>query len=608
MNLEPAEFMFILAKEIKRSFESPVILLTLKDYADGIINTLVAMRAATVQNAQPEQVAEMVNTFHLEWLQAVQDIENFKNRAKDTPKETILKTFDYTIECVKKRHKCFQRSVEQSHKPMTAEEKGLMQADLEIIGEMCEIINYALNEKQKCLSYQADKGDFYVLVMNEVEELMIWLDRLYDHLAVEFSKVLHLKMPVLPGDLVKTLQKIIDDIANSPRPEAEKDLACKDNNLDSAVRDSLSGLEMEKVIEKIKHLEDRINRLQIEDSSAVMALEHKTIYLEERLLSLQYLKFSLNCLKIQKSVVHEDGTVDEDQLHIFNHLLPRTERCRLVEQLVNLWNTAITGRDLKRQSIISIFSSNDLKEVFSDDLGHFSVDKYGRKIYTLHNDEHPYQVNEQNELVPVKDDKNVYFFDECGRYFFNDIRDRVYKAHASASEYVLNRAGLMLKVSEFEDGLEYRYDNLGRYYIDAEGVRIYKDKESNENYQHDGLGNLVQIRDTNLVPTNNTCPLEPMVTEESIYLMKTVGTALRKCIAEVVAIQPPDPIIYLADMLVKYRQSIDTNQKRLRDYEEMMAEREHIMAERPQSPSLTQSTAVCLGESVTDLNFTEYET
>lgn len=606
-NEEAVYFLFTIAKEIKRSYESPVILLTLKDYADGIFNSLVDMRAALLLNATPEQIGEIVNTFHLEWLQAVQDIENFKKRAKDTPRDIILKTIDYTMECVKKRHKYFQRYIEQIQTTMTDEQKNLMQAEIEIIGDMREIVNYALVEKQKCLRYQADKADFYVIIMSEIEELMNWLDRLNDHLAVQLIQVLDLKIPLLPGDLVKTLQQIIDEVAKCPSIEAQeavKELSSKGKRLGSAVRvNSLRGLEVAKVIEKIKHLEDRINRLKIEDSSAVMALEHKTMYLEERLQSLQNLKLSLNCLKIQRSHIREDGTVDEDELHIFNHLLPHPERCRLVEQLVKLWNCSLGG-DQSRKSIISILSAVDIKEVFSDDLGHFTVDKYGRKIYTIDDDERVYQLNEQNELVSVKDDdKHVYFYDECGRYYLNDIRERVYKAHASASEYLLHRAGFMLKVSEMGDGIEYRYDNLGRYYVNDKGVRIYKDKDSEDEYQHDGLGNLVRIRDD--IPTYNICPPEPMATDESKYLKETVGTALKKCIAEVVLVQPPDPIKYLADRLEKYRHDIDMRQNMLRDRNDMMAERDQREAEEAQPSSFTHYEPE---ESMTDFNFTEYET
>ncbi|KOB74013.1 Uncharacterized protein OBRU01_09762 [Operophtera brumata] len=607
---EPVKFMFIIAREIKRSFESPVILLTLKDYANCIFNTLITMRTAMLENAQPEEVAEIVNSFHLEWLQAVQDIENFKKRAKNTPRESILKTLDYTIECMKSRHKYFQRFVEESQKTMIQENKNMMQADIQIIGDMYEVIKYALVEKKEYLLYQADKGDFYVIIMNEVEELMNWLDIIYDHLAIQFSKVLHLKLPLLPGDLDKTLQEIIDELDNCLKPgsqEADKEFAYKPKTLGSA--DRLHGMEICKVIEKIKKLEDRINRLKIEDSSAVMALEHKTMYLEERLLSLHNLKLSLNSLKIPRCVIRRDGTVDEDELHIFNHLLPQPERHRLVDHLVNLWNTAIiTGKDLNHKSIISILSSADLKEVFADEMGRFSVDKYGRKIYTFDNDEQLYQVNDQNELVPVKDDeKHVYFFDECGRYFLNNIRERVYKAHDNASDYVLHKEGLMHKVREVENGVEHLYDNLGRYYINAEGVRIYKDKESNEEYQNDGHGNLVRIRDN--ISTYNTCHPGPMVTHESIYLRETVGAALKICITEAVAIQPADPVRYLADRLEQYHLSIYTKQNRLKEHEQMMAERKHTMAEGPQSASLYETeTQPEESISVTDLNFTQYET
>ncbi|KAG6442733.1 hypothetical protein O3G_MSEX002451 [Manduca sexta] len=607
---EAATFLFTIAKEIKRSFESPVILVTRKDYGEDIFNSLIEMRTALLQQAAPARVADIINNFHVGWLQAVQDIEKNKKRVKDTPRDIFLKAIEFTRECMNNRHKNFQKFIDQLQLNMTTEEITLIQTDLAIIGDLRDIVNATLIEKLKYLRNLADSTEFCSKINDEIEELLNWLDRLNDHLAIQFCKVLNLRVPQFSSDLTKTLQDIVDEVAESTDPKSQKlasEIMSKGKILGSIVRiDSVNDLEIRKVIEKIKILENRIDRLKNENSSALMALQHKTLYLEERLQSLENLKESLNNLRNQNRRTYGDLTLSQsNEYQIFNHILPHNERCRLVEQLVKLWDAAIApGCD--RKSIISILSAADIKEVFSDDIGHFTVDKYGRKLYTQSNDTKLYQLNEKNELVPMRDDdKHVFFYDECGRYYINDLRQRIYKADGSASEYVLQKAGVLVKVREEIDGNEYFYDELGRYYFNGFGKRIYHEENSDTEYEHDGLGNLVKIRDE--LPFYNTCPREPMVMEEMKYLKHAIGVALKKCLAEVVLHQPPDPVLYLAECLEKYRTNVETKQRRSVEEKEMRAERALQPLPTIISP---ERSYVGIGEGEefdSDYNYTSYE-
>lgn len=583
-------FIFKIAKEVKRSFESPVILFTHKDYAEPILKALVEMRSALMNHSTPENLAAIVTSFHLDWLKAIDEIEHFKKRVNDTPRDCVIRSIEFTIQCMKKRQETFQNLIDTIFKSMTPEEQSLLQSDISIITDMRQIVNYALAEKQKSLRFQADQADFYVLIMNEIEELMNWLDKLNDFLAIQFSKILDFKVRLSPKDLTKTLQQIIDEVAECPIPQAKTvahEIAAKGRKLSNAIRiSSLNDIEIAKIIEKIKHLEDRINRLRAGKSSAVVALQHKAMYLEDRLRSLENLKLSLNSLKNQQ-VLHDEGAVDEEAYNIFNHLLPLHERCKLVNELVKLWKNSIVGGDhiLDTKSIISILSVADIKEVFSDEIGHFSVDKYGRKIYTLNGDDAMYQLNERNEMIPVQDDDyHVYYYDECGRYYLNEKRQRVYKAYKCDSEYMLHDNKLqddamLLKFSERADGMRYYYDHLGRYYIDKDKRRIYRERYSEETYLNDGLGNLVKIREEWPEYMYNQCPKEPMLLEESLYVKAVVGDALKKCLAQVIMVQPENPINFLADCLEQYRRNEEERQKRLKEESFLKEARENYPSE-----------------------------
>lgn len=574
MNEEEAIlFLFSIAQEIKRAFDTPVILLTMKDYAECVFTSSVEMRTALLRGAAPERVVGIISDFHLTWLQAVNDIECFKRQIKDTPRDTIItKAVDFTIDCAVKRKDYFQQYIDSLKNTMTSQEHDLITMDLRTITDMNINLHSALREKQQMIRNMVDPNEYYYKVLDETEELMNWLDVLNDNLAIQFSKFVGVRFPAaLATDLSKTLQQLIEEVAGSSNQEMNKlvnEMQLKSGSVSSTIRiGSGNELEVGIIVEKIKDLENRIVLLKRENSSAVAALQHKAMFLAQQLDMIEDVNLSLSTLKSKIGDTMQPKS--KGDTHMFDHLLPKQDRQRLVEGLIKLWSDAVVS-GLEGKSIISILSVADMKETFCDDLGKFVIDKYGRKLYTSYNEEVSlYQANEKNQLVPVSDDdKHVYFYDDCGRYYINEIKGRVYKAHKEASEYVLNYDGVLMKTKEMRNGTAYYYDNLGRYYFEESGRQIYLG-ENGEKYEHDGLGNLVKICSRVYY---GMCPTPAIAIEETKYLQQTVGVALKKCIADVVLHQPQDPILFLAQSLENYRHQEQERQRRREDEVELMAE------------------------------------
>ncbi|CAH0604784.1 unnamed protein product [Chrysodeixis includens] len=601
-------FLWNIVAEIQSSLENPVVLFTQKDYSIGVFQALTDIREAMLEKAKPDKISTIVTTFHHQWLEAVQEVEKFKKRVKETPRDVVLNAIDFTTDCTTKRYKRLRKYIDDLRYILTDDEYNKLSSDINVVDEMTEIVISALSEKKKYIRTQADQTEYHVKIQDEIEELMNWLDKQHDNLAVIFCKVLNLKTPVSPTDLTKTLKQVIDEVAADPTPEAQRIaelINIKGKILGSMIRiSSINELEIAKVIEKIQSLKERIDRLEDQNSSALMALKHKAMYLEERLQSLENIRTSVKRLKAIPTSSSALSLSDRE-VHIFNHILPHHDRCRLVEQLVQLWNSAILVHD--HESIISILSVADLKEIFSDEKGCFTVDRYGRKIYSKGDDEVKYQLDEHNELVPVEDDdRHVYFYDACGRYYINDTRERVYKDHEGASEYILNKAGYLVKVLEKVNGTEYYYDWLGRYRVNEKGRHIYCEENSSEEYEHDGLGNLVKIHDPDTF-CYDPCPIEPITTEENKYLQTEVGTALKECIAAVVLHQPNDPIIYLSQKLVKFHNNIIDRQNRILQEQERLQIQRYIQSQMPKFTTAEHSDVEDENENDIDSNFLQYE-
>ncbi|XP_026762038.3 uncharacterized protein LOC113520829 [Galleria mellonella] len=619
IKVEDIAFLFDISKEIKHMYETPVIFITKKDYSDILFNAMCTIRSA-LQTDSKNKIIDVIVDYHLQWLHAVNELENFKKRVYDVSREEIYQAISYTIDAMSYRLKYYQKYMQKNRSMLSNLDQANVIADLEIIEDMHKEVTVHLLEKLRCFRNYISNDEFVLKVNEAVDELLQWLDKINDGVSIQLTAYINMNVPHLTGDLTKTLQQIVEDLHSSDTPSGHKmleELKNKGKELRTMIRSTAGhSLEISKVVEKINILEERIKRLEGEKTSAaVMALKHKKEYLEKRLDSLENLKTTLknihNMVDFKLDVSEEDLCTCEDfyQLRIFNHFLPPEERERLVTELCYLWDLAVFG-DCSHKSIISILSAADIKEEYTDDLGTYYIDEHSRKIYKIPDDVTLYQPNEHNELVPLTDDsEHIYFYDECGRYYVDaKSRQRVYKAHATASEFMMDSSGILLKIKEERDGVVYYYDNCGRYYINNEGKHIYREENALSEYESDGLGNLVRIRSH--LDIFQPCPDDVHVTEDFKYLKQSVGPALRKCIADVIIYQPADPIKYLSLLLIKFKENIELKEKRSREKEEFNIEREIKSAEERAAAERAAMEAVLLtqggSETSYDSNFLKY--
>lgn len=582
-------FLFDITQEVKHFYETPVIFLTKNDYSDNIFNTMCSMRSA-LQEESKSEIMNVIVDFHLNWLHAIKEVEQFSKTVNDIAREDIFQAISFTIDAISNRFNYYQKYMAKHGKSLSNENQANLIADIEVVEEMHKEVTQVLLEKLKCFRNYDSNDVFKIKLKNSTEELLHWIDKIYDDLSMYLTKYITVNIPHLTGDLTKTLQQIVEDLQTSKSPSALallEDLKEKGRELGTMIRcTAVHNLEISKIVEKINILEDRISRLEHEPASAgLAALRRKKDFLENRLTALENLKTTLKNLQELADIQLGQLDVDEMcicedfyQLRIFNHALPHEERERLVTELCCIWDITLYG-ERSRKSIISILSAADIKEEYSDELGTFYVDEHSRKIYKIPDDDILYQPNELNVLVPLTDDEgHVYFYDECGRYFLDTkTRQRIYKAHKTASEYMMDSSGVLLKTKEEIDGVIYYYDNYGRYYINDEGQHIYRESDSASEYENDGLGNLVRIRSH--LDIFEPCPGDVPVTEDFKYIKVTVGKALRECIADVILYQPADPIKYLSARLVKYRENMEFKNKLAQEKEELDIEREIKMSE-----------------------------
>lgn len=583
---EDVEFLFDISKQIKEFYEAAVIFITRNDFSDDIFNTFCSIRTALLEENKT-RLADFIVEFHLQWLRAVIEVETFMNNLTDDfSRDKVYQAISFTVDAVGHRLKYFHKYIETYRKGLSNENQANLQTDLEIIEDMHREVTLALLDKLKCFRNYDCFEEFKVKLNEAAYELLTWLDKNYDGLAIKLSKYVH----VSTSKLTKTLQDVVGGLLSEQSSPATVDMLnrLKDEGkpIGSLIRSCTEhGLELTKIGSKINLLEDTIQALSYEPVGApVLELIHKKEYLTNRVASLEKLKTTLAGIQqVTDLKLKGDMEVcicpDYYQLKVFNHILPEESREQLVTDLCYLWDVAVFGKR-SHQSMISILSVADMKEEFHDEHGTFYIDEHSRKIYKSKEDnETLLQLNEAGELVPVLDDvDHIYFYDECGRYYLDPItRERIYRAHGSNSEYKIGLAGELLKVKEVKDGTEFFFDACGRFYLNEKGKRIYREEGHLSEYENDELGNIVRIRSQ--LDVFQPCPDDAHVTEDFKYLKQTVGPALRVCVAEVLLHQPADPIKYLSSSLVKFRENLELKDKRLREKEELDVEREIKIAE-----------------------------
>lgn len=617
-------YLFIITKAVKVFYETPVIFFTRKDFSDTILNIYCEIRKAILDEAARNVLVNAVTELHLHWFRSIEEIESFKDRMNDISREEVYESIRFTIDALCVRRKYFQRYIEKYYPSLTNEENAFMRTELEIVEEMHKETIKMHVEQLKCFREHACDTVFQVKLAEAVDDLLIWLDTISDMFALEVSEVINYKKPTLNADLPKILQRIIYDFSVMRTESFRKIsqlLEQKGRGIGCMVR-GITGhsLEIKKLTLKIQDIEEQLKGFEDEfeqQPSAAETLEHKKEYLQDRLAFLENIRITLKQFNDTHDVLFKDKDEEvcicEDfyQLKIFNNLLPRAEREKLITELCYTWSVGILGLGTKRRkSVISILSASEIKETFTDELGTFTIDDHSRKIYIKPGEFTRYQVNEKNELIPLSDDDDhIYFYDVCGRYFVNETLERVYKAHDTASEYIMGASGCLLKTKEVRNGITYYYDNFGRYYIDeSNGTRIYQEEDGASEYESDGFGNLVRIRD--LPRYYNVCPDGAFVTEDFRYLKRNVGEALKKCIANTVCLQPQDPIKFLSASLIKFRQKQQEQCERMQEREELEVERAIKAEEQAERDRLAMEAAMneltVDGEATPDLNMTTY--
>lgn len=564
---ETALYLSTLTKEMKRSYETPVILLTGVDFGDSVYTVLTETRECSVRGGEPDRVADLVTSFHHDWLKATKDLPAYRLHLRDKPRHIIYEAIEQTIASARNRYPRFKVYIENLLDYVSEADRGIIEADVKVIEDMHENVVSVLQEKRAQLQNLADHEEFINKIEFEIDELLNWLDRIYDNLSVQICKIINLDVTFIK-DLTKTLNEILAEVSISDEDETIKNISEMEDKgvaLKSTIRtNSTCDLEITTVLNKIKVLEERIARLRDNSSAAVTALQHKKIYLEGYLRELQQLKTSMHKLQLASSLSNKivspivsitDAQRDNKDVQIFNHLLPEVQRYRLVDKLINLWRVAIYGQR-RRKSVITILSAGDIREQFSDDHG---LDRLGRKLVNNPGSSSVHQINE-------KGDRRVYFYDELS-----------HKVDRNSSEYFLNDT-------------TYCYDDLGGYL--------------NDNYEQkdmifDSFHNLVFKRNVGYEPMSECAPLS-LLTEASQYLKQTVSKALKECLVDVILHTPQDPIIYLAERLEKYRQNIQLTEKSTEEKQTLSAARKQMIAVRVNSTSSREAY------SETDVNFVNY--
>ncbi|XP_050077190.1 ERC protein 2-like [Anopheles maculipalpis] len=198
--------------------------------------------------------------------------------------------------------------------------------------------------------------------------------------------------------------------------------------------------------------------------------------------------------------------------------------------------------------------------------------------------------NENLTMLSRAQARPEYFFDEHGRYFFNEAGERIYKRDSYASEYRLGPDGEWVKISS---ALSLQTDENGIYYVDKFGQKIYQQQHFTDvsgEYYLDADGTRVyfgttkptlsasdefpspfartqpqpttisstesSISDEEFLPESESMQeLRGRVTNDVAYIEETVGVALRKGLAALSRARPEDPIGYLADYLALFQKN-----------------------------------------------------
>uniref|UniRef100_A0A182Y8G7 Uncharacterized protein n=1 Tax=Anopheles stephensi TaxID=30069 RepID=A0A182Y8G7_ANOST len=224
------------------------------------------------------------------------------------------------------------------------------------------------------------------------------------------------------------------------------------------------------------------------------------------------------------------------------------------------------------------------------------------------------EFNENLTMLSRAQARPEYFFDEHGRYYFNEAGERIYKRDSYASEYCLGPDGEMVKISSAlslqtdENGVyfidkfgqkiyqqQHFADAAGEYYLDASGTRVYTGKttepmlsassefpspfERTQPLQPTGSTES-SVADGEFLPESESMQeLRGRVANDVAYIEETVGVALRKGLAALSRTRPDDPIGYLADYLALFQKNAMETKRRQQLLERLRLEESDCRAE-----------------------------
>lgn len=608
------QFLFDIIEDVKYFYETPVIYVTKRDFGDEVFNILCKLRSGQLNNIDNTSVMDLIVDFHLQWLQAISEIECFKQQINTYHRNDIHEVISFTIDSLNRRKKHLRQYVDSSKKSLNGENQRKLRWEMEIVEAMSKEVTYTVLEILTCFRNFTDDTEFYLKLNAATNNLMTWLDKIIDHVCIHCTKYFKITRVDLSSELISPLRKHILDLSTSSHSSAldfMNNIKLNGLTLSDMIRSpAVRNLEISKITELINTAEDRIKILGNQNTSVAADLNNKKMYLQQKLEFLKKCDTTLSQIFVNAQfdkLIADNECACLYEARIFNHLLPITERERLVTDLCYLWDKALCGQR-SRKSIISILSATSVREKFTDNLGTFYVDEYGRKIYIENDNTTLYQLNEENKLVPLNDDEqHIYYYDECGRYYIDsNTHERIYKLHATASEYIMGPSGSLFKVKEVLDNVTYYYDSYGRYYINENGKHIYRDGDSNSEYEQDGYGNLVRIRSQ--LDIFELCPDDSQVSEDSKYLKETIGRALRESLAMVIIQQPEDPIKYLSALLKKYRENLELQEKRKKEEEELLLERKILFSEQCAIEDGLETLPDGVSENSYDSNLLKYKT
>ncbi|XP_063709369.1 myosin-11-like [Culicoides brevitarsis] len=152
-------------------------------------------------------------------------------------------------------------------------------------------------------------------------------------------------------------------------------------------------------------------------------------------------------------------------------------------------------------------------------------------------------------------------------------------------------AELMKLVKETVAANKYFFDERGRFYFNQKGCRIYKQDSCTSSFMNCGACSDPSSFDFSGI-SEDFC-FEPAQNPDIDYLKQTVGPALRCGLANMTMTNPPDPINYLANYLLQFRCNEIRSQRQKAEVEEILKLRREIFCEKKQENSA--KTVKCPG-------------